>query len=58
MSTDPSYSERDTAALVRISASLRAATPERDRIAALGEGYLRGDIDVDELERLVPEPLR
>jgi hypothetical protein len=58
MSTDPSYSERDTAALVRISASLRAATPERDRIAALVERYVRGDIEVDELERLVHEALR
>jgi len=54
MSTDQSYSERDTAALMRvISASLRAATPERDRIAALAERYVRGDIEVDELEPLV-----
>ena len=58
MSTDPSFSERDTAALVRISASLRAATPERDRITALVERYVRGDIEVDELERLVHEALR
>lgn len=41
-----------------ISASLRAATPERDRIASLAERYVRGDIDVDEAERLVHEALR
>jgi hypothetical protein len=58
MSTDPSYSGRNTAALVGNLGVASRSDAERDRIAALVERYVRGDIEVDELERLVHEPLR